>query len=100
VTTPPFLERQGYRKKRAMDAAHLLPLLGLVLFLLPILRDPANTPEAETDYAMIYLFSVWAGLIVLAFWLSRFLKNDIPAPRTDANTDDPITEPGGVDGRL
>ncbi len=58
-----------------MDAARLLPFAGALLFLLPILRAPASTPEHETAGGMVFLFVVWTVLIGLAAWLSRSLKN-------------------------
>lgn len=71
---PLFLEQKGYRRRRAKDAAHLLPLLGVLLFILPIMRDPATTPENETAAAMLYLFGVWIMLIGLTVWLSGQLR--------------------------
>lgn len=69
-----FLEDKSYRRRRIMDAARLLPFAGSVLFLLPVLRDPANTPEKETAGGMVYLFVIWFILIVLAMWLSASLR--------------------------
>lgn len=70
---PFFLARQSYRRRRMMDASRLLPLLGLFLFLLPILWRPAETPLADTAPAAVYLFGSWAGLIAAAFLLARAL---------------------------
>ena len=55
-----FLERQSYRRRRLADAAKLLPLIGFVLILMPILW----ADEARTSGGIIYLFSVWAILFV------------------------------------
>jgi hypothetical protein len=71
--SPVFLARKGYRARRLTDAARLLPVAGLLLFLLPILWQPAATPAGDTAAGWVYLFSVWAGLIALAFLLSRRL---------------------------
>jgi len=71
-----FLERETYRRRRIMDAARLLPILGVALFAVPLLwprPDPA-TPEAETvglSVAVLYVFGVWALLIVFAFMFGR-----------------------------
>ncbi|WP_323036640.1 hypothetical protein [Pararhodobacter sp.] len=35
--TPLYLERETYRRRRIMDAARVLPVLGFVLILLPVL---------------------------------------------------------------
>ena len=36
-TRPLFLARHGYRRRRIMDAARVLPILGGFLFFLPLL---------------------------------------------------------------
>jgi hypothetical protein len=63
---PLFLARQTYRRRRMMDAARLLPLVGIFAFLLPILWQPMTTPEPDTAFGMAYLFGAWALLIVAA----------------------------------
>lgn len=74
MTTPPreplFLARQTYRRRRLMDAARLLPFLGVVLFALPILWSG----DADTRDAKIYVFIAWFFLIVLAAVLARRLS--------------------------
>ncbi|MBK5946686.1 hypothetical protein CCR83_09625 [Rhodobacter veldkampii DSM 11550] len=90
LTPPPlFLARRSYRRRRLMDAARLLPLLGLVLFLLPVLWRPAATAEPDTARGGLYLFIVWAGLILAAYGLSRGLgpalaEEDKPEGAPDA----------------
>jgi peptidoglycan/LPS O-acetylase OafA/YrhL len=62
---PLFLARAPYRRRRLRDAARLLPVLGVLLLLLPLLW----TPESEVTLSagdVTYFFLVWAGLIVLA----------------------------------
>ena len=62
---PVFLARAPYRRRRLRDAARLLPLLGFLLLLLPILwQDGADLPRVS-DVAL-YFFGVWALLILLA----------------------------------
>ena len=73
---PVFLERQSYRRRRVGDGAKFLPLLGLVLFLLPILWSH----EATTAGGIVFLFTVWAGLIAVVAVLSRFLAKAEPLP--------------------
>lgn len=73
---PVFLERQSYRRRRMGDATKLLPVVGLVLFLLPVLW--ART--ATTAGGIVYLFTVWAGLILVVAILSRFLTATEPGP--------------------
>lgn len=69
--TSVFLERETYRRRRIMDAARLLPVLGVALFALPLLwsKPDGLTPEdapVSMSSALLYIFGVWAFLIVLA----------------------------------
>ena len=65
-SAPLFLARAVYRKRRLRDAARMLPILGLFLWLLPALW--AGPASAGRDW--VYVFAVWAGLIALAAALS------------------------------
>ena len=71
VSKTVFLERQGYRQRRMMDLARLLPVTGAALWLVPLLW-PGGFETAEgvapvrTSQAVIYIFGVWALLIVAA----------------------------------
>jgi hypothetical protein len=85
---PVFLARKGYRARRLTDAARLLPVAGLILFLLPVLWQPAATPEGDTAAGWVYLFGVWAGLIVLAYLLSRGLMPLVWGDDGDRASDD------------
>ncbi len=77
---PLFLERGRYRRRRLGDAARLLPVFGLVLILLPIMWAPDTTGAARlTAWEGVYLFAVWALLIVVAAVLSRALAVKEPA---------------------
>ncbi|WP_127900651.1 hypothetical protein [Solirhodobacter olei] len=78
---PLFLARQSYRLRRLMDAARLLPVLGLFLFLVPVLWGPPSSHSTVTDG--IYLFFVWLVLIVCAFLLSRALGPATETPEED-----------------
>lgn len=62
----PFLERESYRRRRLADAARLLPLIGFVLLQLPVLLKTTND-------ALIYVFTVWAVLILVIGIVSRRL---------------------------
>lgn len=70
---PLFLARRSYRRRRLMDAARLLPVLGVVLILLPGLWHPAETVAPDTGRGGLYLFAVWIGLILAAFLTARGL---------------------------
>lgn len=57
---PLFLARRSYRRRRLIDISRLMPFLGTVLFLLPIIW----AGSARTSSGLIYIFAVWGGLIV------------------------------------
>ena len=80
---PLFLKRQTYRRRRLRDLSRLLPAIGGVFFLLPILWSPGSSAEPNTAGDGIYLFLVWFGLIVVAALL---------APSLSAGPDADITE--------
>ena len=63
---PLFLKRGSYRKRRLRDGARMLPVLGLFLFMLPILWGPGTTAQADTASDGIYIFAVWFGLVLVA----------------------------------
>jgi hypothetical protein len=60
-----FLARASYRRRRLRDAARILPLVGAILLLFPLLW----TPEARVSLSsgdVIYFFAVWVILIGFA----------------------------------
>ncbi len=72
-----FLGRGSYRQRRYRDLSRFLPVLGAVLFALPLLwprGTGADGAAAATSGALIYLFVVWAVLIFGAFLLSRVIR--------------------------
>lgn len=73
VATPLFLARQSYRRRRLADAARVLPVVAAGLFFLPVLWQPAATPAPDTARGAVWLFSVWAVVIVVAWVISRRL---------------------------
>ncbi len=75
---PLFLERDSYRRRRMADAARLVPVVGALLFLVPLLWAPAETDAADTVPGGLYIFLVWAGLILAAFLLSRRVGPEPP----------------------
>ncbi len=74
---PLFLERRSYRLRRMMDAVRVLPLLGLGLWMVPLLWPVAEgSAEAvpvsmQMSAALRYVFGVWLLLIAAAFALWR-----------------------------
>jgi hypothetical protein len=69
---PVFLERATYRQRRLVDAARLLPLLGVFLWAMPLLWGTGGT---ATSAAILYIFAAWLGLVIgaaaLALGLGR-----------------------------
>ena len=76
-----FLERESYRRRRLGDAARLLPVLGSILLMLPGFLT-------VTVDALLYIFSVWAVLIVVIGFLSGRLV-ETGADEEIGDTDDP-----------
>lgn len=81
---PLFLAPTGYRQKRVRDAARVLPVLGAMLFLIPLLWTPSDAPGGVGNAAaLLYVFVVWAALIVATFALSRLLRPDTEEARAE-----------------
>ena len=60
-----FLERRGYVQKRALDATRLLPIVGLVLLMIPLIWPRTGELSAiETSTSTTYVFAIWLALIV------------------------------------
>lgn len=89
---PLYLARETYRRRRLMDAARLLPLLGVFLLALPVFWNPEQAEQPDTAGEGIYLFIIWAVLIVAAFIFARGL-----APVVDERSER-RPEAGGAGG--
>jgi hypothetical protein len=85
---PVFLARASYRQRRLRDAALLLPVLGAVLFCVPLLWPQTGDDGQSSAGALIYVFGAWAALIVCAFVVSRMLR-----AQANASGDGPKTGP-------
>lgn len=71
---PLFYERKAYQSRRLMDAARVLPFVGVVLVLVPLLWSPQSTPAPDTAQGGLYLFSIWGILVIATFALARRLS--------------------------
>ena len=69
-----FLERGSYRQRRYRDAARLAPVFAALFMALPLLWPRAQPHQSLTSNGMIYLFTVWVGLVGLALVLSWLLQ--------------------------
>lgn len=93
VPPPVFLERQSYRRRRLMDAARLLPVMGALLFAVPLLWPGADDAGAvdpvPMSHAIRYIFAVWALLILASVWfglLTRgWMRSDTPGDFGDGS---------------
>lgn len=85
---PLFLGRGSYRQRRLADAARLLPVLGAVLLMLPLLWPRTGAEDVPpTSSAMLYVFGCWIVLVIAAAALASWLD---PAA-TDAQAEDDAT---------
>jgi len=75
-TRPVFLGQARYRQRRLRDAARLLPVLGVVLWMIPLLWPRGPGGGTLNSDALIYMFAVWIALIVTALLMSRWLVRD------------------------
>ncbi|MDA9019847.1 hypothetical protein N9H60_01550 [Flavimaricola sp.] len=71
---PLFLARAGYRQRRLRDALRLLPVLGAILWMLPLLWPKGSDEGYSNGNALIYIFAVWVLLIGAALLMSRRLR--------------------------
>ncbi|AZV77792.1 hypothetical protein EBB79_07715 [Parasedimentitalea marina] len=85
-TAAVFVERKTYRHRQLMDIARLLPIIGALLFCVPLMwpnPDPYPAPDTAGGMAMseaiTYMFVVWTLLILasLAFGVAvrRWAEN-------------------------
>jgi len=80
-----FLEQRPYRRRRLIDAARLLPVLGAVLFIAPALFGGGSGDGEERSLALrgIYFFAVWVGLILATWAISRAIGRTHQDERAD-----------------
>jgi len=66
-----FLERRGYRQRRIIDAARILPIVGLLLWLVPLIwPDVGEDGAISTSQATLYVFAIWIALIGVGGFLA------------------------------
>lgn len=85
-SVPLFVERRTYRRRRMVDAARMMPLLGVGLFFLPLFWKAEDGSPASTVWVMVYLFAIWAGLAILSGVVARLMAvpdEDQVAPMPD-----------------
>ncbi len=68
----PFRAEAGYRRRRLIEAMRLLPVVGLLLFILPVLWATGGPDSTgTTSGGGIYIFVICALLIIVAAIFSR-----------------------------
>ncbi len=84
-----FLERRGYTQKRIIDGARLLPVLGLVLFMVPLIWPKADEDVViESSTSTLYIFAVWFALIFVGGFLAMRV-GAISEPQEQDTSNDP-----------
>ncbi|MEM6481920.1 MAG: hypothetical protein AAF922_14960 [Pseudomonadota bacterium] len=83
---PLFVGRRDYYLRRMADAARLLPILGVGLFMFPLFWIAPETVSSEiggpddrsvrTVAVMVYLFVVWIVLAAVSGLISRKLGDE------------------------
>ncbi len=80
-----LLHRANYRQRRLRDAAKLLPVLGILLWAIP-LTWPATSQDDQAGVGsagLIYVFGVWVLLIVLGGALASVMRPIIEPPEVE-----------------
>jgi len=87
-----FLERRVYQNRRLGDAAKLLPIIGMLLFVMPalLLGTPgAGNETGTTALRLVYFFFVWICLIGTCATIARGLAGaDTPYEENRAGDDE------------
>lgn len=74
AVTEPALAREARLRRRRLDAAAALPVLGAVLFLTPLADVFAGAARvAGLPLGAVYIFGAWLGLVVATARLARGL---------------------------
>lgn len=71
-----FVQRANFRQRRLRDAAKLLPILGALLWLIPLAWPTPGDAGGDTVGAagLVYVFAVWLILIVVAGVLNMRMR--------------------------
>ncbi len=83
--SPVFLERASYKQRRLTDAARLLPLLGMVLWAIPLLWRSDTAEGTSNATSLLYVFGVWVLLIILSALIIRKLQVDTEPSQSESS---------------
>lgn len=70
-----FLERQSYRRRRLIDFVRMVPVIGAILWAVPLLWSTEEGERVATSDAVVFIFVVWLGLVLLGGTLARALRD-------------------------
>ncbi len=84
LQTPVYLARRSYRQRRLRDAAKMVPIVGVILWLLPLV---ASAPRSGSTG--LYIFGVWMALIFVTAGVSARLRDDPEQPEMAGDNTDP-----------
>ncbi|MDO6726489.1 MAG: hypothetical protein ACRBBO_00545 [Cognatishimia sp.] len=76
-----FLERQTYRRRRLIDWIRFLPIIGLMLWMVPLLWPIEGDKQVSSANAIIYIFAIWFALVFLKALSAQALRHT--ADQTD-----------------
>ncbi|WP_282119969.1 hypothetical protein [Ruegeria atlantica] len=84
-----FLERQSYRRRRLMDAARLLPILGAALVAIPLLWPSQGSSDdgVPLSSAILYIFTCWALLIIISLIFGFAARRMVVSDDAEAESD-------------
>ncbi len=71
-----FLARDSYRQRRLRDAARMLPVLGVVIWLVPLLWQRDSEGFGGMAAAVVFVFVGWTVLILLTALIAQRLTTD------------------------
>ncbi|UWR00996.1 hypothetical protein K3729_08645 [Rhodobacteraceae bacterium S2214] len=76
---PLYLARASYRQRRLRDVIRMLPFVGFLAWILPIMSGliPA------TSSVGLYIFAVWVILIIVAAVITRSLSPEGSPDKSD-----------------
>lgn len=88
TAAPATSDIAAFRRARLWDFSILLPIVGAFLFASPIVRAFAQPLELwGAPMIVVYIFGVWALLILAAFALSQLYRHKPPAEPPPATLD-------------
>ena len=71
-----FLERKGYRQRRLRDVARMLPVLGGILWTIPLMWRQQGEEAVSNATALQYIFCVWVLVIGLTAVVARLTDTE------------------------